>query len=72
MAGVFSRDKDTAEEWMKRPAVIQPGDQEMGIQLRGRSRDDFLARRLDLDCRRMKVNVGSSTCCGRSGPKPPS
>ena len=30
---------------------------EMGIQLRGRFRDDFLARRLDVDCARMKVNV---------------
>ena len=29
----------------------------MGIQLNGRFRDDFLARRLDLDCARMQVNV---------------
>jgi FMN phosphatase YigB (HAD superfamily) len=31
--------------------------EEMGIQLRGRMRDHFLVRRLDLDCQRMKVNV---------------
>jgi hypothetical protein len=29
----------------------------MGIQLHGRFRDDFLARRLDLDCARMTVNA---------------
>jgi len=29
----------------------------MGIQLRGRFRDDFPARRLDLDCARMTVNA---------------
>ena len=57
MAGVFSKDKDTAEEWMKGLRSSSQVIQEMGIQLHGRSRDDFLARRLDLDCRRMKVNV---------------
>jgi hypothetical protein len=31
---------------------------EMGIQLPGRFQDDFLARRLDLDCARMQVNAG--------------
>jgi FMN phosphatase YigB (HAD superfamily) len=56
MAGVFARDKDTAEEWMK--GLLSSGEviREMGIQLRG-LRDDFLIRRLDDDCGRMKVNV---------------
>ena len=29
----------------------------MGVRWRGSPRDEFLARRLDLDCRRMRVNV---------------
>jgi FMN phosphatase YigB (HAD superfamily) len=57
VAGVFARDKDTAEEWMKGLLSSSQVIEEMGIQPRGRLRDDFLVRRLDLDCRRMKVNA---------------
>jgi|GEM_PF-1145654 FMN phosphatase YigB (HAD superfamily) len=57
MAGVFSRDKDTAEEWMKGLLSSSQVIEGMGIQPCARLRDDFLVRRLDLDCRRMKVNV---------------
>jgi hypothetical protein len=58
MAGVFDPARNTANEWMK--GLLSSGQviAEMGIQLRGRFMDDFLARRLDLDCGRMKVNVG--------------
>ena len=57
MAGVFDPARNTANEWMK--GLLSSGQviAEMGIQLRGRFRDDFLARRLDLDCARMHVNV---------------
>ena len=53
MAGVFASDRDIANEWMK--GLLSSGQviAGMGIQLTGRFRDDFLARRLDLDCARM-------------------
>jgi FMN phosphatase YigB (HAD superfamily) len=57
MAGVFASDRDIANEWMKGLLSSDQVIAEMGIQLNGRFRDDFLARRLDLDCARMKVNV---------------
>lgn len=56
MAALF-RNEVAANEWMKGLLSSAEVIQEMGIQLHGRFRDDFLARRLDLDCARMKVNV---------------
>lgn len=57
MAGVFDPSRNTANEWMKGLLSSDQVIAEMGIQLSGRFRDDFLGRRLDLDCARMKVNV---------------
>jgi hypothetical protein len=58
MAGVFDPARNIANEWMKGLLSSDQVIAEMGIQLRGRFRDDFLARRLDLDCARMQVNAG--------------
>lgn len=55
MAGVFGQ--GTANEWMKGLLSSDQVIAEMGIQLDRRFRDDFLARRLDFDCARMKVNA---------------
>lgn len=57
MAGIFASEKDTANEWMKGLLSSDQVIAEMGIQLDRRFRDGFLARRLDLDCARMRVNV---------------
>jgi len=57
MAGVFDPARNTANEWMKGLLSSEQVIAEMGIQLNGRFHDDFLARRLDVDCARMKVNV---------------
>ena len=57
MAGVFDPARNIANDWMKGLLSSDQVIAEMSIQLRGRFRDDFLARRLDLDCARMKVNV---------------
>jgi len=57
MAGVFDSERGLANEWMK--GLLSSGQviDEMRIQLDRRFRDDFLARRLDLDCARMRVNA---------------
>ena len=57
MAEVFNSEKGIAKEWLK--GLLSSGQiiDEMGIQLDRRFRDDFLARRLDLDCTRMRVNA---------------
>jgi hypothetical protein len=57
MADVFDPGRNVANEWMKGLLSSDQVIAEMGIQLHGRFRDDFLARRLDLDCARMTVNV---------------
>jgi hypothetical protein len=57
MAGVFDPERNLANEWMKGMLSSDQVIADMGIRLRGRFRDDFLARRLDLDCGRMTVNV---------------
>lgn len=57
MAGVFDPGRNVASEWMKGLLSSDQVIAQMGIQLRGRFTGDFLARRLDLDCARMKVNV---------------
>jgi len=57
MAEVFNSESGLANEWMK--GLLSSGQiiDEMGIQLDRRFRDDFLARRLDFDCARMRVNA---------------
>jgi hypothetical protein len=57
LAGVFASDKETANEWMKGLLSSEQIIEEMGIQLPGNFKDDFLERSLDLDCAKMKVNV---------------
>src|SRR5260370_15808685 len=57
MAGVLNRDANSAEEWMLgRLSSVEVIDG-MGIRPRARLREDFLMRRLVLDCGRMKVNT---------------
>lgn len=57
MAGVFDPSRNTASDWMKGLLSSEQIIAEMGIQLPARFGADFLSRRLDLDCARMKVNV---------------
>jgi FMN phosphatase YigB (HAD superfamily) len=57
MASVFSRDVNTAEEWMMGRLSSVEVIEGMGIRPRARLREDFLMRRLVLDCGRMKVNT---------------
>lgn len=54
---VFSRGAPTAHEWMKGQLSSAEIISSMGIELGRRYREDFLHRRLDVDCRRMRVNV---------------
>lgn len=58
LAGVFSPDANTANEWMKGLLSSEEIISTMDIQLDRRFRDDFLARRLYVDCAKMRVNVG--------------
>lgn len=57
MAAVFARDQTTADDWMTGRLSSSEVIGTMGISLPRRIRDDFLIRRLDLDCLRMKVNA---------------
>lgn len=57
LAAVFSRDTGTANEWMKGLLSCEQVIDAMDIRLDRRFRDDFLARRLYVDCAKMRVNV---------------
>ena len=57
MAGVFASERGLANEWMTGLLSSDQVIAEMGIRLDRRFRDDFLRRRLDLDCARMRVNA---------------
>jgi hypothetical protein len=57
LAGIFAKESATANEWMKGLLSSDDVIAAMGIRPDRRFRDDFLARRLDVDCARMKVNV---------------
>ena len=57
LVDIFAKESATANEWMKGLLSSEQVISAMGIQLDGRFREDFLARRLDIDCARMKVNV---------------
>ena len=70
MAGVFASDRNIANEWMKGLLSSDQVIAEMGIQLDGRFREDFLARRLDIDCARMKVNAELFEVLRAIGPRP--
>jgi hypothetical protein len=54
---IFSRDVPTAHEWMRGQLSSAEVISAMDIELGRHYRDDFLHRRLDVDCRRMRVNV---------------
>lgn len=45
-------------DWMKGAVSSAEVISELAITMDGRYRDDFLARRLNADCKRMRVNVG--------------
>jgi hypothetical protein len=57
LAGIFARESAVANEWMKGLLSSEQIIDTMGIHLDGRFRDDFLSRRLDVDCAKMKVNA---------------
>lgn len=57
LADIFSRENTTANEWMKGLLSSEQVIAAMDISLDRRFRDDFLARRLYIDCARMTVNV---------------
>jgi len=57
LARIFSRDAATSHEWMKGILSSTEIISGMKIRLDRRFRDDFLHRRLDDDCRYMKINV---------------
>jgi len=54
---IFSGDSQVSHEWMKGIRSSTDIVANMCIGLDGRYRDDFLRRRLDDDCRHMRVNV---------------
>jgi hypothetical protein len=57
LSRVFSREHGSANEWMKGMLSSEQVIAAMDIQLDRRFRDDFLTRRLLVDCARMRVNV---------------
>lgn len=54
---IFSRDLVIADEWMRGARSSEEIISAMAIGLDRRFKQDFLSRRLDVDCRRMRVNV---------------
>jgi hypothetical protein len=57
MAGIFASGTGTASDWMTGLLSSEQVLAELGIRLGRRFRGGFLARRLDLDCARMRVNA---------------
>lgn len=57
LSEVFSHNNRMGHEWMRGLLSSEQLIAAMNIQLDRRFRDDFLARRLDVDCARMSVNV---------------
>jgi hypothetical protein len=57
MAGIFANESAIANEWMKGLLSSEQVIDAMDIRPDRRFREDFLARRLDVDCARMPVNV---------------
>lgn len=57
LAQIFSRDSSTAHEWMRGRLSSAQIISDMNIELGRHYRDDFLHRRLDSDCRLMRVNT---------------
>lgn len=57
MADIFANQSAVANEWMKGLLSSEQVIDAMGIRLDRRFREDFLGRRLDVDCARMPVNV---------------
>lgn len=57
LAQIFSRDVPTAHQWMRGQLSSAEVISGMGIELDRRFKRDFLHRRLDADCLKMRVNV---------------
>jgi hypothetical protein len=57
LAHVFSSETNIANDWMKGLLSSQQVISAMDIRLDRRFREDFLAQRLLVDCRNMRVNV---------------
>jgi hypothetical protein len=57
LADVFSREGGKADDWMKGLLTSQDIIAGMDIKLDRRFREDFLPRRLNSDCARMRINV---------------
>ena len=57
LAHVFSSETSIANDWMKGLLSSEQVINAMDVRLDRRFREDFLARRLHVDCRRMRVNV---------------
>lgn len=57
LAQVFSAETNIANDWMKGLLSSEQVINAMDIRLDRRFRDDFLAQRLLVDCRSMRVNV---------------
>lgn len=57
LAEIFSGNLTTLHSWMKGILSSKEVISKLGIQLDRRFRQDFLNRRLEDDCRRLKVNI---------------
>jgi hypothetical protein len=58
-----------ADDWMKGLLSSDQVIAELGIQLHGRGQDGFLARRLEADLARMRVNTGVFDTRAPRGPR---